>query len=111
MSRPESSSSSSLGSKLLGLQRVPNLPVVSSRDLSHPDGYKVLDCRRVETRFGVSIVCEILMPDDSRAVTYLPSRFHQELSDEDLMELRVDGWRVRATGMTGRSVDLLFYKV
>lgn len=102
MSLPDSS----LTSKMQGLQKVPNLPIISTRDLTHPEGYKVLDCRRVETRFGVSLVCELQMPDTSRAVTYLPSRFHNELSDDDLQELKGDNWRVRATGMTGRSVDL-----
>ncbi|XP_054267083.1 uncharacterized protein LOC128989236 [Macrosteles quadrilineatus] len=73
---------------------------ISTKDLKNKDGYTIVDAKRVETRFGITIVCEIVMPDQSHAVTYLPSRFHHELCNEDFVQLKSSGYKLRTTGMS-----------
>lgn len=101
----------SLTSKLSQLEHAPRLPRVSTKELICEGGYLIGDVRRVETRYGTSIVVEInFSPEKPQAIVYLPPRFNAELTDDDLQEIKNGNFKIKCTGVCGRAPDILIYK-
>lgn len=62
--------------------------LVPAKELTNPGGYRLVDVRKVDTKFGKSVVVEIKMKDKTSAMVFLRTRFNKDLSDEDLIEIR-----------------------
>lgn len=102
-----------LSRKLAELEVGQPLPKVSIKDLTKPSGYKILSAKRVGTRFNrdcIMLEVEINSNGDS-AITFLPKRFVDELSSEDLDMLGNGGFSVRATGQVGESPNVLISSI
>jgi len=82
---------------------------VSCRDLTAPEGYPILSVKRVSSRFGAAIAVDIVMPGGETAVTFLPHRFVNKLTDLQIEQLNKGGFRLRCSGMTGRSINVKIY--
>ncbi|KAG8322834.1 hypothetical protein J6590_015823 [Homalodisca vitripennis] len=80
-------------------------PMVLMVELTYPDGYSVLGMRRLEIKYGASIVAELCCPDGAKVSTFLPARLSSKLSDADIEELSQGLYFLRCTGKTGRSLN------
>lgn len=81
---------------------------VSCRDLTASEGYPITSMKRVDTKFGPSIAAEILMPDGQAAITFLPQRFVEQMTNQQIDVFNKGGFRIKCTGMTGRSINVQF---
>jgi len=82
---------------------------ISCRDLTAPEGYPITSIRKVTSRFGAAVVVDIVMPGGETAITFLPQRFVEQLTDHHLDGINKGGFRLRCTGMTGRSINIRIY--
>lgn len=99
-----------LYNKLSTLQKIEEQPKVSLKDLTRAEGYRILGARRVNTRFDRHVIMlDIEHNDGAKYVTFLPSRFTDELDKEDLVALGKDH-RIRCTGVTSNSPDVQIWR-
>src|SRR5436190_14371824 len=92
-----------LKKKMKSLEKLTTLPRVSASELKEP--HKVLNIKKVHTKYGQSILIEV-SHNDERVVVYLPSRFATELDEEDINNIRSNNFYIKCTGVTGRSPDI-----
>jgi hypothetical protein len=94
---------------LAALEEYKGPPKVSCKDLTAAEGYPITSLKRMDSRFGASIVAEITMPGGEPAITFLPQRFVDQLTNAQIEVINKGGFRMRSTGMTGRSINLKIY--
>lgn len=94
---------------LAGLEKYEGPPKYSCKELTHPEGYPITAMRRMDTKYGASIVAEIIMPGGEAAVTFLPQRFVDNLTNSQIELFNSGNFKMKCTGMTGRSINVLFY--
>lgn len=89
------------------------IPKVSIRELTSKAGYSIVAARRVETRFKTpSILLEIDREEDGPAITFLPNRFVNTLTDEDLSDITDAGdYRVCCTDSSGNSPSVRIWSL
>ena len=103
----------SLTSKLSKLEKFEAPEKVSCRDLRAAEGYPIQSMRRMDTTYGPAVVAEIVMLGGDTAITFLPKRFHDgkdALLEHELEEINKGDYKLRCTGMTGRSINIAIYK-
>jgi len=104
----------SLTSKLNTLheaaEETPKIPI---KELTSKAGYRIVAARRVETRFRTaSILLEIDREEDGPAITFLPNRFVNTLTEEDLSEITEAGdYRVCCTDSSGNSPSVRIWSL
>lgn len=101
----------SLASKLKFLQKGEDTQKYSIKELVDPAGYSILSLRRVDTRFNhPAILVEIELENEEKAVTFLPNRFVEELTDEDLKTItEAKSYRLRCLDPSGVSPEVLIW--
>lgn len=98
-------------SELAELEKYEGPPKYSCKELTAEEGYPITSMKRMDGKFGPSVVAEITLPDGGGpAITFLPQRFVTRLSDEQIENFNKGGFRLKCTGMSGRSINLLFFK-
>lgn len=88
----------------------PSIPSIPVRDLLEPA--KIVGARRVPTRFNrPAIMLEVVLTGGERRVTFLPARFDNVISDEDLAVMAASkDFSVKCTGVVGRSPSVSIFK-
>ncbi|KAG8265450.1 hypothetical protein J6590_094429, partial [Homalodisca vitripennis] len=102
-----------LSSKLTSLEKQGEIqPKISIKELTRKSGYKILEARKVHTKFDRMAVMLVIEQDGSKtAVTFLPARFERCLNEEDLQEMTTSKkFRVRCSGSNGLSADVRIWK-
>ncbi|XP_046687493.1 uncharacterized protein LOC124373142 [Homalodisca vitripennis] len=103
-----------LSSKLTSLEKQGEIqPKISIKELTRKSGYKILEARKVHTKFDRMAVMLVIEQDGSKtAVTFLPARFERCLNEEDLQEMTTSKkFRVRcSSGSNGLSADVRIWK-
>lgn len=82
---------------------------VPCKDLTAAEGYPINSMKRTETKYGPSIMIEIVMPEGETAITFLPRRFVDQLTNQQIDRFNKGGFKIRCTGMTGRSPNVKFF--
>lgn len=95
--------------ELASLEKYEGPQKVSCKDLTAYKGYPITSMKRVDTKYGSSIVAEIIMPGGEAAITFLPQRFAAQLTNQQIERFNKGGFKIRCTGMTGRSINVLFF--
>lgn len=97
-----------LAAKLNSLQECDEVLKVAMKELTSTNGYKIVAARRVDTRFNrPTILLEIDLEEGGHAVTFLPNRFVEALSDAELAEITAaKNYRVCCTGSRGSSPNV-----
>ena len=92
------------------LEKLKIRPKIQAKDLTDEEGYNIIHLKRINTKFGETIIADICTSNGDKAVTFLPPRFADDLDATDLVQLNGGGYKIRCTGMTGRSPNMAIYK-
>uniref|UniRef100_A0A1B6M2L6 Uncharacterized protein n=1 Tax=Graphocephala atropunctata TaxID=36148 RepID=A0A1B6M2L6_9HEMI len=102
-----------LSSKLTSLEKqAESTPKVSIKELTKKIGYKILEAKKVNTKFDrQAVMLTVEMDTTSTAVVFLPARFERILDEDDLKEISSSKkYKVRCTGLNGLTVDVKIWK-
>jgi hypothetical protein len=99
-----------LDAKLLNCEEATNIPKIHIKELILPA--KIMAARKVQTKFNhAAILLEVITADGERRVTFLPARFLNTLTNEDLEQLtQTKRYSVKCTGTVGKSPNVLIFK-
>lgn len=97
--------------ELAALEKCTGPEVYSCKDLTAEEGYPITSMKRMDTKYGPSIAAEITMPGGETGLTFLPQRFVGQLTNIHIERFNKGGFRMKCSGMSGRSVNLKFFYV
>lgn len=84
---------------------------IEARHLKKDHLHPILSARRLQTRYGPSIMVRIETPDGER-VLFLPKRFNENLTDADVQQLNEErAFSLKFVGMKGNSPSIVIIKV
>lgn len=95
--------------ELAALEKYVGPQKYSCKDLTAVEGYPITSMQRKDTKFGPAIVAEITMPGGETGITFLPQRFVDQLTNHQIDTFNKGGFKLRCTGMSGRSINLQFF--
>ena len=95
--------------ELSALEKYEGPPKFSCKDLTAAEGYPIVSMKRMDTKFGPAVVAEIVMPGGEAGITFLPQRFVDNLTNTQIEKINKGGYKMRCSGMTGRSTNIQFF--
>lgn len=95
--------------ELAALEKYEGPEKISCKDLTREEGYPILAMKRVTTKYGQSIAADITLPGGKTAITFLPSRFSENMTNAQIEMFNKGGFKIRCTGMTGQSINVTFF--
>lgn len=100
-----------LANKLQHLEKYAELPPrIKITELRDERGYQIVYCKRITTQHGPAIVIHFLN-EGVKGSTFLPKRFVNYLSDEDIEEISTSSkFKFYCVGMIKRSPDIKIWK-
>lgn len=82
---------------------------IQVRELTDTEGYKIEKLRRVQTKYGRSLVATVLVGDQKRS-TFLPKRYDVQLSEADIEEINSSQkYRIVCLNPIPRSPDVKIF--
>lgn len=99
-----------MDAKLAELEKFEGPEKISCKELTAAEGYPIIGAQRIKTRFGETVMVNITMPGGEERVAFLPSRFVSMLTNAEIESLSSNGYRIRSSGMTNRSINVTIFK-
>lgn len=100
-----------LQDKLTSLEKFSELPPrVKISELRDERGYNIVFAKKINTQHGLAVVIHF-MKDGVKVSTFLPKRFVDTLTDDDITEIDTSkSFKFYCVGMSGRSPDIKIWK-
>lgn len=97
--------------KLNKLQVVEGPPRADLTKLTSSEGYPILAARfHCHAKYGTSVIIDVNV-DGEPKVAFLPKRFARSLNQEEVDLLASGGYRIKCTGITNKSPDIVIFKL